>query len=259
MIYGYMFGTEQPDEDIYMPEGRVLAGYAIGIIRSGTAAYPQFPGNVANASTFDFPVYYKILPPTTEEQLLSAEPDPAILEETIKAARELEELGVRAIVGACGFFANYLTKVAAAVNVPTFLSSLMQIPIISRALNPSQKVGVITANANVLSPVALKACGVNDPSTIVITGAQDLPQMQNFLRSTGRHINSRKLEQELVDLSKQMVSENPDIGALLLECSDMPPYAWAIQKAVGLPVFDYITMINWVYNAVVRRPFAGFM
>ena len=147
MIYGYMYGAKQPDEDIYMPEGRKVAGCAIGIIRSGTAAYPQFPGNVANASTFDFPVYYKILPPTTEEQLLSPEPDPAILEETIKAARELENLGVRAIVGACGFFANYLTEVAATVNIPTFLSSLMQIPIISRALNPSQKVGVVMANA----------------------------------------------------------------------------------------------------------------
>jgi hypothetical protein len=117
-------------------------------------------------------------------------------------------------------------------------------------------VGIITINANVLSPNALRACGVNGLSAIVIAGAQDLPQMKNFMRSTGRHLNSRKFEQELVGLSKQFVSDNPNIGALLLECADMPPNAWAIQTATGLPVFDYITLINWVYNAVVRRLFA---
>ena len=259
MVYEYMPDFEQVDADISVPAGRVLAGYAIGIIRTGTTAYPLFPGNVANASTFSFPVCYKVLPPTTIEQMISTEPDPAILDATIEAARELEELGVRAIVGACGFFANYLTKVAAAVNVPTFLSSLMQIPIISRALKPTQKVGVITINADVLSPDALTACGVRDLSTIVIAGTQGLPQVKNFMQSTGRHLNSRQFEQELVGLSRQFVDENPDIGAILLECADMPPYAWAIQKAVGLPVFDYVTMINWVYNAVVRRPFAGFI
>lgn len=259
MVYEYMPGSEQLDADISVPEGRVLAGYAIGIIRTGTAAFPLFPGNVANASTFNFPVCYKVLPSTTVEQMISTEPDPVILEATVKAARELEELGVRAIVGACGFFANYLKEVAAAVNVPAFLSSLMQIPIISRALKPAQKVGVITIDADVLSPDALKACGVSDLSTIVIAGAQDLPQVKNYMQSTGRHLNSRQFEQELVGLSRQFVGENSDIGALLLECADMPPYAWAIQKAVGLPVFDYVTMINWIYNAVVRRPFAGFI
>ena len=259
MVYGYMSGSDQVDADISVPEGRVLAGYAIGIIRTGTAAYPLFPGNVANASTFNFPVYYKVLPPATVEQMISGKPDPAILKSTIMAARDLEKLGVRAIVGACGFFANYLTEVAAAVNVPTFLSSLMQIPIISHALKPTQKVGVITINTDVLSPDALRACGVNDLSTIVTAGAQDLSEAKNYMRSTGRHLNSDKFEHELVGLARQFVSENTDIGALLLECADMPPYAHTIQKAVGLPVFDYVTMINWVYNAVARHPFNGFI
>ena len=60
-------------------------------------------------------------------------------------------------------------------------------------------------------------------------------------------------------LAKELVSKNLDIGAILLECSDMPPYAWSIQNSVKLPVFDFTTMINWVYSAVVRHPFPGFM
>ena len=105
---------------------------------------------------------------------------------------------------------------------------------------------------------ALSQCGVDDLSSLVISGAQDLPEFRNILECTGR-FNSHQLEQELVGLPKQMVSENPEIGAILLECSDMPPYAWAVQNATRLPVFDFITLIDWIHKGVVRRPFTGLM
>ena len=85
-----------------------------------------------------------------------------------------------------------------------------------------------------------------------------MPEFRNILQCTG-HFNSYKIKQELVGLAKKFVSDNPDIGAILLECSDMPPYAWAIQNAVRLPVLDFISLINWVYNVVVRHPFSGFV
>ena len=145
------------------------------------------------------------------------------------------------------------------MNTPTFLSSLMQMPIISRALKPSQKVGIICASGRILSSApALRNCGVDDLSCVVIAGAEDLPAMQNVIQNTG-HLNNAKLAEELAALAKQTVNENPDIGAILLECTEMSPYAWAIQKAVRLPVFDFTTMVNWVYDAVVRHPYAGFV
>jgi hypothetical protein len=93
---------------------------------------------------------------------------------------------------------------------------------------------------------------------VVIVGAEMLSQMQNILHNTG-HLNSEIFEQELIEQAKITVSKNKYIGALLLECNEMPPYAHAIQAAVRLPVFDYITLINWIKSAVVRRPFAGFI
>jgi len=257
-MYTYTSGYDQ--EEVFIPKGQAMGGCAIGIIKIGALWFPLMPGNVSNATTFNFPVHYKWMEGSPNmDQIITTKPDPAFLEQTIKAAKELERMGCRAVVGACGYFANFLTEVAAAVNVPCFLSSLMQVPIISRALKPSQKIGIICANGRVLSSApALKACGINDPSTIVITGAENLSQMQNVLQGRG-HLNNAEFEQELVGLVKQMVSDNPDVGAILLECTEMPPYAWAIQKAVRLPVFDFTTMVNWVYNAVVRRPFAGFI
>ncbi len=217
MVNSYISGFEQPDENVFMPKAQVLAGYGVGIIRSGTPAYPLFPGNVANASTFSFPVCYKILPPTTVGQLVSDRPNPSILKQIINAARELESSGVRVIIGACGYFANYQKEVSAAVNTPCFLSSLMQIPMIIRALKPDKKVCIICANSDALSPTALTSCGVNDSNNIIVAGAQDLAQVKNFLKDEGRYINSHKLEQGLVEFSKQIANKNPDIGAILLE------------------------------------------
>jgi len=256
-MYTYTSGYRQ--EEVFIPKGQVLGGVAIGIILFGQAGYPLLPGSVENATTFDFPVHFKAIEAASVERVVSPKVDPLVLEQLIEAGKELEQQGCRAIIGACGYFANYLPEVTAVLNVPCFFSSLMQVPMISRALKPSQKVGIICANGRVLSSApALKNCGVNDLSTIVIAGAENLPEMQKILQGIG-HNNPVKLEQELVGLVKQMVSENPDIGAILAECSLFPTYAWAVQEAVRLPVFDFTTMIDWVYNAVVRRPFAGFM
>lgn len=255
MTYAYIPGLGQPDVQISMPKGQVIAGNAVGII-TYPIWYPLLPGNVANASTYNFPVLYKVLEGVGADELSRG--DPVVLDLLIEAGKELEKQGVRAIVGSCGYFTNYQKEAAAALDVPVFLSSLLQMPVIKQGLKPNQKVGIICGNAPALTPRTLSQCGIDDLADIVIVGAQDLPEFRNIIKETG-HFNSFKIEQELVGLAKQLVKDNPDVGAILIYCSDMPPYAWSIQNAVRLPVFDYTTLINWVYTGIVRRPFAGFI
>ena len=255
MTYAYLDKPDQPSTQISMSKGRLTAGNAIGILVMNDW-YPYLPGDVANASTYNFPVQYKILEDITVERILKA--DPAILDLVIEGGKELQRQGVRAIVGACGYFGNYQKEAAARLDIPVFISSLLQAPIIKRGLKPDQKIGIMCGHAGSLTPKLLSQCGVDDSSDAVIVGAQDLPEFQNILQGTG-HFNGYKLQQELVGLAKQFVTSNPEIGAILLECSALPPFAWAIQNAVKLPLFDFSTLINWVYNAVVRRPFAGFI
>jgi hypothetical protein len=235
-----------------IPKRQAIAGNAIGILVLDLH-YPYLPGNVANATTFNFPVLYKVLKGAGDEILRA---DPSILDKVIEGGLELEEQGVRAIVGSCGYFGYYQKEAAAAIDVPVFLSSLLQVPLILQSLKPDQKVGILCAVRDSLTPKMLGSCGIDDLSRIEVAGAQDIPEFRNILQCKG-HFNSGKLEKELVKLVMRLVQDNPEIGALLIECSDMPPYAWAIQDAVHLPVFDYVTLVNWVYQAVVRRPFSG--
>jgi hypothetical protein len=67
------------------------------------------------------------------------------------------------------------------------------------------------------------------------------------------------VEGEVVEVARSLVEREPAVGALLLECSLLPPYAAAVQEAVGLPVFDYVTMIRHVFSAVIRRRYTGFV
>jgi aspartate/glutamate racemase len=255
MPYAYMSGWNQPEGQIFIPKGRTLAGHSIGILVLDVW-YPLVPGNVANASTYDFPVLLQILKGATIEQVVAG--DSSLLPLIIDGARELEQQGVRAIVGACGYLASYQKEVAAALQVPIFLSSLLQVPMIMRALKADQTVGIICAEAKSLTPDTLLACGIEDPSRITIADAQGIPEFLNISRSTG-HLDNQSILVGLVDVAKQLVNNSPEVGAILLECSDMPPYAWAIQDAVRLPVFDFITMIHWIHDAAVRRPFNGFI
>jgi hypothetical protein len=250
-----MPGPEQPNTEIRMLKGQAVAGAAIGILVLDLW-YPYVLGNVANGSTFNFPVLFKILKGSTGPQVVTGAP--ALLKMILEGGEELQQQGVRAIVGACGYFGHFQKAASEHFSVPTFLSSVLQVPIIMRSLKPGQKVGVICADAPHLSPSLLTQCGVKDQSRVVVTGAQDYPEFRNIIEGTG-HFVSAKIEKELVNAAKNLVAENPDVGAILLECSDMPPYAWAIQNAVRLPVFDFITMINWINDAVVRKPFAGFV
>ena len=44
------------------------------------------------------------------------------------------------------------------------------------------------------------------------------------------------------------------LGAIVLECTNMPPYAKAIHEATGLPVYDITTLANYVMDGAARKP-----
>lgn len=238
--------------ETFTPPERYSAGHSIGII-AVDLGYPKMPGNVANATTFDFPVLYKKVTFEIEQLFEGA----AELEDiVVAAAKELEAEGVRAIVGACGYFAHFQEQVAAAVEVPVFLSSLCQLPIIKLGLKRDQKIAVFAASADNIDDGILNGVGADLADIIV----QDVGSMESFapIRWGRGGLDNGQLTTDLAELAKKLVAAHPEIGAILLECSDLPPYAYAIQCSTGLPVFDFITLINWVHSSVVQTPYYGY-
>lgn len=234
-----------------------IGGYSVGIVYIENVNYPMMPGNVVNAYTYDFPVRMMAVPNLTNDRLFAA--DPTIADDIIATAKHMvEKEGVRAICSACGFFGNFHRKVAEAVDVPVALSSLIQLPWIKSMMKPSQKVGILTANGSALTPELFKNCCVEDYSNIIVKDMMHSKEFAAVVDMRG-HFDNGKAREEVVGAALELFEGGDDIGAILLECSDMPPYAAAIQEAAQLPVFDFITLIKWLHNATTQRPYAGWI
>jgi aspartate/glutamate racemase len=232
-------------------------GEAIGILILD-ATYPCIPGNVGNATTYNFPVRYRVVKDATIERLLTQR-DPELIQPFIRAAKQLEDEGVKAITGACGFMALFQKEIRQAVNIPVFMSSLLQIPFIQQIITPEKKVAVITANSTAFTPEHFLNVGVNPDIPIVLVGMEGCTEFRESILEERGTLDSERIELEVVGVAKKVVEQNPDVGAFLLECSDLPPYSYAVSRATNLPVFDYITMIKHVYSTLTQVPYSGFM
>ncbi|MDD5922053.1 MAG: aspartate/glutamate racemase family protein [Eubacteriales bacterium] len=257
---GRRYGYLTPTTDGGWFEGiqhQQVAGYPIGIVYIENINYPLIPGNVVNACTYDFPVRMKAVKNLTNDRLFNN--DPTILDDILDAARSLvEEDGVRAICSACGFFGNYQQQVREALDVPVAMSSLVQFPWIQGLIRPGQKIGILTANKNSLNDTLLKSCGAYKTDNLIVKDGLATEEFAAVVDMRG-HFDNTIAREEVVAMAKELVEEDDDIGAILLECSDMPPYAYAVQEAAQVPVFDFITLINWLHSAVAQHPYFGWV
>jgi Asp/Glu/hydantoin racemase len=236
--------------------GKNLYGFPIGILMLKTR-FPRIPGDMGNATTWDFPVLYKIVELATPDRVVRRG-GKGLLDPFIKGAKELEREGVRAITTNCGFLALFQKEMASAVDVPVFTSSLMQVPMVYVMLKPWQKVGILTIHAKSLSREHLAATGV-DKVPYVILGTEGEKEFSRAILDDEMELDVEQSQKDLIRIAKRLKEDHPEVGAIVLECTNMPPYAAAIQREVNLPVFDIYTLVNMVYHAVVRKEFQGFM
>ena len=150
--------------------GTNISGIPIGILCLETY-YARPPGHLRNASTFRFPVLYRIVKGATAKRVVK-ESDPELLNPFIEAARELEREGVMAITGSCGFLALFQDQLADSVDIPLFSSSLIQIPMVHRMLRRNRKVGILTASKSTLTVAHLKAVGA-EAVPVCVAGMDD--------------------------------------------------------------------------------------
>jgi hypothetical protein len=252
--------------DAVMPErtifrarkGQVGYGFSIGMLMLD-CNIPFVPGDVGNASTYDFPVQFLLVPGATGDAVVGKQ-DPALEPRFVEAAQQLVAQGVRAITGDCAYMGAYQRAVSDAVEVPVFLSSLMQVPMVVSMLRGHDQLAVLVANGQTVSNRLLEPVGIVGEvrERCVFRGLEDKEHFRSVCLEDRGELDRAQMEADMVQTAHEVVSDHPDVQAFLLECSDMPPYSAAVQRATGLPVFDWIGFINYVHHAVVQRPYPGF-
>lgn len=220
-------------------------GFDIGILMLDSI-FPRIEGDVGNAKTWKYPVLYK--------KVAGGTPKKVVMELTaedifpfIEAAKELERAGVKAITTSCGFLALFQKELSEAVNIPVFTSALLLVPMVKHMIG-SKKVGVLTASKGTLSDRHLQSVGV-EKEDCVIKGLEDKPNFTHFTVQNWTQVDVEACRRELKQATNEMLESDDSIGAVVLECTNMPPFSKDIQEVAGLPVFDIVSLTDMVYNS----------
>jgi Asp/Glu/hydantoin racemase len=231
--------------------GKAVYGARLGILML-EARFPRIPGDMGNAGTWPFPVLYRVVRGASPQRVV-IEQAAGLLDDFLAAGRELVQLGADGITTNCGFLSIYQKELADHVGVPVATSSLMQVPFIQSVLPSGQRVGVITVNASTLTPQHLAAVGV-DPK-IPLVGTEGGREFTRVLIGNQEVLDVAAAEQDILDAGAALVERHPDVGAILLECTNMLPYARALNEYLRLPVYDIYSFMIWFHAGLSPRDF----
>lgn len=226
--------------------GKALYGARLGILML-EAQFPRIPGDMGNALTWPFPVHYKIVRGASPDRVVRHGAE-GLRDAFIDAARELVADGVDGITTNCGFLSLFQDDLAAAVGVPVAASSLMQVAQVAATLPPGKRPGILTISASSLTEAHLAAAGVPPDTPIGTTeGGQEFTRA---ILGDELVLNVESARADNVAAAKALVAAHPEVGALVLECTNMTPYAADIAAATGLPVYSIATFVHWFHSAL---------
>ncbi|MCP4383405.1 MAG: aspartate/glutamate racemase family protein [Hyphomicrobiales bacterium] len=226
--------------------GRKIYGVPLGILMLD-ADFPRVPGDMGNAATWPFPVQYRVVKGASPDRVVRKEAH-GLLPAFIEAAKELEANGVGAITTNCGFLVLFQDQLAAALSVPVVTSALLQARQIQSLLPSGRRVGILTISSETLTGRHLAAADV--PDGVPVVGVASGCELQRVILGNEQELDVAEAESDMVRAARRLTEDHPDVGAILLECTNMPPYAAAVRRATGLPVYSIVALMKWLVDSI---------
>ncbi|MDR1520869.1 MAG: aspartate/glutamate racemase family protein [Planctomycetota bacterium] len=205
---------------------------------SAKTMWPEFP----------YPILFQKAEGVTFERL--GKHDLSLRDPMLEAGRKLVEAGVSALTGGCGFMGLFQKDFADTFEVPPLLTSLCQIPMAALMLGKKGKIGILAANSESIDEAMLRRVGIDPTIPVHIKGLQDKPHFFEVIYKLGRIVDTNVMKREFIECAQEMIREDPAVRIVVCECTMLPVYRTAIQKAVGLPVFDWETMLDSLYTSL---------
>jgi hypothetical protein len=228
------------------PARRTVHGVAIGILMLDTG-FERLPGDIGHATTWPFPVQYRVVQGATGLRSITAGPG-GTLDLFLEAAAELVAAGVEGIATSCGFLALYHQELLARCPVPVASSALLQVPFVQSMLPRGRRVGVLTADKAALTDAHFRAVGC--PADLPVVGMPGEGVFRDGFRHARPQVDAAGQAREACGMARELLDLAPDLGAIVCECTNLAPHSAAIAGTVGLPVFDVVTMVHWLHAGI---------
>jgi hypothetical protein len=223
----------------------------LGILMLETR-FPRVLGDMGNAATWPFPVLYRVVRGASPQRVVRAGAD-GLLEAFLDAADELVAHGVDGLATTCGFLSLYQDALAARAGVPVAASSLMQVPWVQALLPKGKRVGILTVDASSLTPAHLTAAGV--PVDVPVVGTESGSELTRVLLGDEPRLDVAAARRDMLAAGAALMRGHPAVGAIVLECTNMSPYAADLRQALGVPVYDIYSFITWFHAGLAPRAF----
>jgi hypothetical protein len=229
----------------------------LGVIRLDYH-YPAQIGDIDDPDSFEYPVVYRAVPGLTFQMCMEGKMTPEVEEDFVAAIKYLDEQGVSAITGDCGFMLWFQELASQHTHLPIAMSSLCSLPSISVSLSKHEKIAIFTANGSSLETMhdlIKEMCGIDShQDKFVIVGCEDVEGFDPIF--VGEKLDIEKATAGIVEKAKRVIREHP-IRGILFECTQLPPFSDAVRAATHKPVWDAITNADFFIRAFVDNPRFG--
>ncbi len=229
--------------------GKAIYGASVGILML-EARFPRIPGDMGNATTWPFPVLYKVVRNASPDRVVRKQGE-GLLDAFIEAARELVADGADGVTTNCGFLSLFQDEISSAIEVPVLTSSLMQVAQVNQLLPEGKRAGILTISGSTLTNEHLRKANVPEDTPIGTT--EGMREFSRALLHNELEVDVEAARADNVDAANALIDAHDDIGALVLECTNMVPYAADIRWATGVPVFSIENFVCWFQSGLNPR------
>ncbi len=229
--------------------GRSSYGHIVGILMTDSTS-PRIPGDPGHAATFSFPVIYEVLKGFPFEDLISIKKNN--IDKLMAPALSLQEKGVDLVVADCGLFGPFHEDFRKHLEIPFMGTALDLIPLLQRIFPTDKRIAVITGDTRILSPRHLMASGV-DSGSVDIVGMEHSSEFNKVVREGNSVLDVNQMRQGVLDAASRLSGKN--IGAVVLECTNLISYRVDVQKLLKVPVFDLVSMIEFYVSGLKLNDF----
>jgi len=218
------------------------AGF-VGLLRLETR-FPRPVGDIGNPNTFDVPVRSRVVRGASATRVVRGDAS-ALIAPFVSAGCALAAEGAVALTTSCGLLARWQRELAGALTVPFAASALLQLGWLAPLLPAGRRAGVLTIDAAALGPAHLEAAGA--PPGTPVAGLDPEGQLARTIFEDRARLDRARAEAEVLDAGRRLLAASPGLGAIVLECTNLPPYRDALMRDTGLPVYDCNTLLRWLW------------
>jgi len=219
----------------------------ISLIQLDTS-FPRIPGDIGAAETWRCDLDIRRVSGLSVAQVINAAPgdtDISAAEQAVRtAAGDL-------VTTSCGFLCYWQDRLAATSRVPFISSALMDLPRLMQVF-PQDQLAILTFDSDVLAaPAFASSLG---PFAGPIIGLPPAAHLRRVIAGDLPRLDATLAEAELIDLVAGLLRESR-VRALLLECTNLPPYKQALKARFDLQIFDILTLIERTKAGMVNTAF----